>query len=315
MAASRASRAPVCSVIIPARNAVDTIGEQLEAVLAQQCPGQFEVVVADNGSIDETAGVVAAIASRDPRVRLVDASDAAGEPGARNAAVAACRAPVVASCDADDVVRPGWLAAIEAAFDAGAQAAHVTREYWTLNPGFRAAGFPETQVNDWLAGGAFAVSRDLFLGLGGFDASMPLCADTEFGFRLYERTGRQPIRLAEAIVSVRLPADAVHMFQRVRRQARTWPELRRRHPQLMTPGADQLWSTRRQFAWWLTKHTDWVFDDRRLAWMEVAATALGEFEGCWSASVNLWPPVGAVARWGRGRLWLRGESASVPRPG
>lgn len=275
----RSSDQPACSVAIPVRNGADTIGEQLNAVLAQQCPAPFEVVVADNHSTDDTAALVAAIAQQDSRLRLVDASGASGEPGARNTAVAACRAPVVACCDADDIVRPGWLATIVQAFDARAHAVHVTREYWTLNPAFREAGFPETQMSSWLAGGAFAVRRDLYLDLGGFDPTMPVCADTEFGFRLLEHVDRQPVPLPQATVSVRMPRNPTALFQRVRRQARMWPELRRRHPDLMTPTADDIWALRGELAWWLLSHAPLLADRGRLRWIEVAATALGEIEG------------------------------------
>lgn len=270
---------PAVSVAIPVRNGAATIGEQLKAVLAQECAEPFEVVVANNGSRDATAAVVAAIAAQDTRVRLVAAGDEASEPGARNAAVAACRAPIVACCDADDVVRPGWLQAIVEAFDDGAHAVSVTREYWTLNPGFRAAGFPETHLNAWLAGGAFAVRRDLYLELGGFDPSMPVCADTEFGFRLQRCTGRRAVPLPLAVVSVRLARDPAAVFRRARRQARTWPELQRRHPAEMSPTAGQMPALRRAMAWWLLRHAPLVAGRRRLRWFEVAGTVVGDFEG------------------------------------
>lgn len=273
------SEPPAVSVAIPVRNGAATIGEQLEAVLAQECAAPFEVVVADNGSTDATAAVVAAFAARDGRVHLVAAADEASEAGARNAALAACRAPIVACCDADDVVRPGWLAAIVEAFAGGAHAVSVTREYWTLNPGFREAGFPATHLNTWLAGGAFAVRRDLYLELGGFDPTMPVCADTEFGFRLQRSTGRRAVPLPDAVVSVRLARDSVAVFRRARRQARTWPELQRRHPTEMAPAAADMPALRRRMAWWLLRSAPLVAGRRRLRWVEVAGTCLGEFEG------------------------------------
>jgi glycosyltransferase involved in cell wall biosynthesis len=46
------------SVIVPAFNAAATIGEQLEAFMAQAWAGDWDVVVADNGSTDETAKIV-----------------------------------------------------------------------------------------------------------------------------------------------------------------------------------------------------------------------------------------------------------------
>jgi hypothetical protein len=58
------------SVLIPARNEESNIGAALQAVLASRGV-EFEVVVLDDHSEDATAGVVSAIAERDPRVRFL----------------------------------------------------------------------------------------------------------------------------------------------------------------------------------------------------------------------------------------------------
>jgi len=270
---------PEISVAIPARNAADTIAEQLRAVLSQQGAGALEVVVADNGSTDATAATVRSMAQLDPRLRLIDASHDRGEPGTRNAAVAACRAPVVASCDADDVVRPGWLAEIRKAFANDAHAVHVVRENWSLNAGFEQAGAPRYSMNSWLAGGAFAIERELFLELGGFDPALRVGADTEFGFRLLDHAGRHPYRATAAVVSVRLPHNSLSTFNRARSLALTWPELRRRHPSHMRPTATEAWSVRAQWSLWLLRHLPSLAGPRRLQWAEVCGTIAGEAEG------------------------------------
>ncbi len=60
------------SVLIPARNEAANIGPCVEAALASRGV-DIEVLVMDDGSTDATAAIVRAIASRDPRVRLLDA--------------------------------------------------------------------------------------------------------------------------------------------------------------------------------------------------------------------------------------------------
>ena len=57
------------SVLIPARNEASSIGPALEAIL-DSSHAQFEVLVLDDHSEDETASIVKSYASRDPRVRL-----------------------------------------------------------------------------------------------------------------------------------------------------------------------------------------------------------------------------------------------------
>ncbi|MEN4479787.1 glycosyltransferase family 2 protein [Mycolicibacterium cosmeticum] len=107
------------SIVIPCRDGADTLPRQIDAILAQSTDIDFEVVVADNGSVDGTAAVVRGYAN--PRVRLADASRAAGVNVARNVGVSAAHGGFIMLTDADDVVHDGWLEAYARAFRRGAQ--------------------------------------------------------------------------------------------------------------------------------------------------------------------------------------------------
>ncbi|MCD9622738.1 glycosyltransferase family 2 protein [Rhabdothermincola salaria] len=98
------------TVVIPVRDGAATIATQLDALAAQTTRCRWEVVVADNGSTDATVAVVAAhpLGHRVP-VRVVDAGPVPGSNRARNAGAAAARGRILAYCDADDAVTPGWL--------------------------------------------------------------------------------------------------------------------------------------------------------------------------------------------------------------
>lgn len=99
---------PTVSVIVPAFNAAGTIKDTLRSALAQTLQ-DIEVIVVDDGSTDETVRVVARMAERDPRVRLV-CQENAGVAAARNTAIASARGTYVAPLDADDVWYPDKLA-------------------------------------------------------------------------------------------------------------------------------------------------------------------------------------------------------------
>ncbi|TFV60770.1 glycosyltransferase [Mycobacterium sp. PS03-16] len=99
------------SVVIPCRNGASTLERQLDTLLSQDTAAAFEVIVADNGSTDGTADLVRAYRTRDPRVRLVDASVAPGVNVARNAGARSAHGRFILLCDADDLVHPGWLEA------------------------------------------------------------------------------------------------------------------------------------------------------------------------------------------------------------
>ena len=45
-------------MVIPCRNGAHTIGRQLDALLGQSTGAEFEVIVADNGSTDDTAALI-----------------------------------------------------------------------------------------------------------------------------------------------------------------------------------------------------------------------------------------------------------------
>src|SRR3954447_18669638 len=97
------------TVAIPMRDAAATIGAQLEALAAQEYDGEWEVLVADNGSTDASGQVVREFAGRLPRLRILDASERRGVSHARNLALSEARGAVLAMSDADDVVDRGWL--------------------------------------------------------------------------------------------------------------------------------------------------------------------------------------------------------------
>lgn len=106
---------PLISVVVPVRNGMPWLDHQLRSLAAQQTECDWEVVVADNGSDDGTASCVLQWTERCPRIHLVDASERRGPGAARNVGVGMAAGSLLAFCDADDVVRPGWLASMSAA--------------------------------------------------------------------------------------------------------------------------------------------------------------------------------------------------------
>jgi succinoglycan biosynthesis protein ExoO len=98
-------RTPEISFLIAAYNAGGTIEAAIGSALAQQGVS-VEVVVVDDCSHDDTAQRVAALASEDPRVRLIEQAENAGPAAARNRGLAAARGDWVAILDADDLVAP-----------------------------------------------------------------------------------------------------------------------------------------------------------------------------------------------------------------
>lgn len=210
---SQPVEAPHLTVVIPAYNAVRTLGEQLDALAAQQAPFAWEVVVADNGSTDGTRALVCAAIERLPHLRLVDASATRGAGAARNAGVAEARGRAVAFCDADDVVSDGWVAAMGAGL--AAHSCVAGRNDWSrLN---RAAilasriqdGVDRLEVSPdelrLLRAGTnnLGIRTDVFRRAGGFDLAAPAMEDIDLVWRL-QLGGEQLVFLPDAVVHVRM---------------------------------------------------------------------------------------------------------------
>ena len=125
-----ASRTPaLISVVIPAHDAAELLPRQLRALSAQTYRGPWEVVVADNGSTDGTAGVARAPVAGLPTPRVVDAGRRRGINCARNEGARAARGDFLLFCDADDEVTPTWLTRMaEAARDADLVGGRLDRQ-------------------------------------------------------------------------------------------------------------------------------------------------------------------------------------------
>lgn len=97
--------APTVSVMMPAYNAAEFIGAAIDSVLAQTFE-DWELVVVDDGSKDETAQIVRGYTDR--RIRLIQQANA-GEAAARNAALDHAQGELLAFLDADDEFLPQHL--------------------------------------------------------------------------------------------------------------------------------------------------------------------------------------------------------------
>jgi succinoglycan biosynthesis protein ExoO len=102
------------SVLIAAYNVAGCISRALASVQAQSY-GDWEAIVVDDASGDETVVVVAALASNEPRISLLRHEQNCGPGAARNTALAAARGEWIAVLDADDAWRPERLECMLAA--------------------------------------------------------------------------------------------------------------------------------------------------------------------------------------------------------
>jgi len=182
---------PALSIVIAAFNAVRTLGAQLEVLSHQAASVPVQILVCDNGSSDGTADLVREWMRRHSAIELVDASARRGPAAARNVGALHAQAPLLAFCDADDVVAEDWIATMYAAvrrddFVAGVatrlrlgSSPHDPR-YYEFGP-YRISRFPHLLA---AAANNLGVRRSVFEGVGGFDESLRTGEDDDLCWRI-----------------------------------------------------------------------------------------------------------------------------------
>jgi biofilm PGA synthesis N-glycosyltransferase PgaC len=97
------------TVVIPARNEASNIGRCLDSLLQQSLPSnQFEIIVVDDGSADDTAAIVKTYSNKG--VRLLQLNDeVGGKKAALSKGIAAATHAIIITTDADCTYQKNWL--------------------------------------------------------------------------------------------------------------------------------------------------------------------------------------------------------------
>lgn len=111
------------AVIVPAYGVAHLLGEALTS-LQRQTFAEWECIVIDDGAPDDVASAVAPFLA-DPRIRFLATSNH-GVSNARNTAIAASTAPLIALLDGDDLFRPDYLAKVVPVLEADPSVRLVT---------------------------------------------------------------------------------------------------------------------------------------------------------------------------------------------
>jgi glycosyltransferase involved in cell wall biosynthesis len=270
---------PSLSVIIPARDAAATIQVQLDALRDQEWGQQWEVIVVDNGSTDTTADLVRAAAAVDPHLRLLDASEKPGAGHARNQGVRAARADAIAFCDADDIVAPGWIAAMGDTLATDKLVVgrlDVDRLNSKSLADSRGRAFTSGPTSfhgyfDFASSCNLGVQRATFDHLGDFDDTYAPGEDLEFGLRAH-LDGLTPVYAPTALVHYRY--RDTEGFSRARQYGATLPPIAERLRKAGQPAPGRLDGWRNWL--WLVRHLPLLASESgRARWLWVAGTRIG----------------------------------------
>lgn len=272
---------------MPARNVERWIPAALDALAAQKVDATWEMIVADNGSVDSTVARARETEHRFPCLRIVDASAQVSANAARNVGVAAARGSEILFTDADDIVAPEWIQSMHDALQCSDVVGGIY-DTTALNPGramkwrqpFRSDGL-EVAANflPYAFGGNLGVHRAVWEGIGGFDPAWAR-GGTEIEFTWRAQLAGYTIAFAKgSAVNYRLPTTDRELFQKIFISAKGHPRLYKKfrragmpRPKLKTAALD--WA-------WLGYHLPdvWKGEDRRIEWARRLAWRAGLIAG------------------------------------
>jgi glycosyltransferase involved in cell wall biosynthesis len=185
------------SVVIPCYNQAHFLPEAIESVLSQSYE-EFEVLVVDDGSKDQTAEVASQYVSKDPRVRLIRQENR-GLAGARNRGLAESRGEYVVFLDSDDRLQERALEVGVRELASHPECVFVSGHYRPIGADGETYGIPRqarVEGDHYLAllrdnyismPASVMYRRWVFAEVGGFDGSVDAAADWDLYLRVARR--------------------------------------------------------------------------------------------------------------------------------
>jgi len=209
---------PEVTVIIPTYNRGWTLRRAIDSVLAQTFR-DFELIVVDDGSEDNTADILADYGTD---IRVIRQANA-GVSAARNAGIRAAGGEYIAFLDSDDAWLPEKLQVQMDYFNTHpADVICQTEEIWIRNgkrvnpkkvhkkPSGRI--FRASLALCLVSPSAVMLRRELFAEIGGFDETLPACEDYDLWLRI---SARYPVYLVDTPLIIKTGGHADQLSRMV----------------------------------------------------------------------------------------------------
>ena len=196
----QASKKPLVSVIIPTYNRGWILQEAIDSVLEQDFH-DYELIVVDDGSVDDTPTILKAYKNEITVLRQANR----GVSAARNSGIKAATGRLISFLDSDDLWLPRKLSTQVQFFNDHPQAVITqTQERWIrngvrVNPKkrhhkFSGMIFERSLALCLVSPSAVMIKKSLFNRVGIFDESLPACEDYDLWLRI---SCRYPVHLIE----------------------------------------------------------------------------------------------------------------------
>jgi succinoglycan biosynthesis protein ExoA len=239
------ARWPGVSVIMPVRNEEGHLPRAVARVLAQDYPGELEVIMVVGPSEDRTRQIAGDLAGSDVRIRVLD-NPVGRTPNALNLGIAAAQHDILVRVDGHGELTSNYIRrAVELLTETGADNVGGVMDAQGVTPFEQAVAHAYT-TKLGLGGAAFHLGNvpagpadTVFLGtfrrealaaVGGFDESMWRAQDWELNYRL-RRSGRVVWFSPELRVTYRPRSRVPDLARQMYETGRWRREVVRRHPE------------------------------------------------------------------------------------
>jgi glycosyltransferase involved in cell wall biosynthesis len=236
------------SVVVPTKDRAELLDQTLRSIAEQTAPAA-EVIVADDGSTDHTADVVA----RHGATLVRNRDGGWGAAGGRNAGLERVTTELVAFVDSDDLLLPGALAALAGGLSRAPEAPFAFGQGLSaarLDAGWTPHGVihPDPEELAGLSGSLYArnsvpssgalVRAEHARAIGGFDTSLRFVEDQDFWVRLAARG--EPVHVPELVCVYRIHPDNRHTPTTARLDAERVTGLAEGNPRLLAKVPERL---------------------------------------------------------------------------
>jgi glycosyltransferase involved in cell wall biosynthesis len=184
---TEATAPPAVSIVLPVHNGQRFLREALDGCLAQTY-ADWELIVVDDASTDDTTAIVADYARRDPRIRVHRNPANLRLPASLNAGFALARGRYLTWTSDDNIHRPAALERLVAALEADPSLDLVYAHATTIDDeghpvGKEPVGPPGQLALRNCVGACFLYRRAVHNALGGYDETRVLVEDYDFWLR------------------------------------------------------------------------------------------------------------------------------------
>jgi len=209
--------APFFSIIMPCFNSEEYLEGSIRSVL-DQAERDFELIIVDDGSADNSRGIVQTLALADPRIKLVRNSGESGAGGARNYGVSLSRGEWLCFLDSDDQYVTEALSRRKALIRNHSECQFFSSDFLLWSDQSEDGNISQTESNEFWAfyfrqagkqglhlltdaviaifveaplawTGGVSMKRELFVELGGFDETLTRAEDDHLWVRAAAKAG------------------------------------------------------------------------------------------------------------------------------